>query len=134
MNKLTAAFSLLLILFAGQATAHAQSDLDQLADKLQDIIKSEKRDWKCHAEEEPKLGATAERTVHCWSSSRGVRISILSYNSAVDAQTAQRESVQKIVRIDSVNTHQLSGIGDEAWTIGSWGENIDLRKGKFPVG
>jgi hypothetical protein len=123
MNKLTAAFLLLLTLLVGQA--FAQSELGWMAGKLVDVLKTERPEWHCE-QGEPMLGSSDVKVVHCHFSRRILTLALYSFDSVADAERWLLKGTG-----NDRQRRRLSGIGDEAYRWFLDEPNLTLRKGKF---
>ena len=126
MHKIIWAAALFLTVLAGQALA--QSELQQLSDKLAETVRAINPEWResrgggAHAAEDVVV-------VESWSfSHRRVSVSIVRHSSVAEAQAA----LQKFMLYEQ-DKKQISDLGDEAWGRGMYGADIALRKGRFTV-
>ena len=126
MPKIIATALLLLTVLVGQAAA--QSEIQQLADRLSESVKAEKPQWQ-HRRGGGAHAAEDAVVVQSWSfSHRGVSVSIVSHASVAEAQAA----LEKFLFYEK-DKRRIGALGDEAWGWGMYGADIALRKGRFTV-
>jgi hypothetical protein len=146
MHKMTAAAMLLLTVLVGQAVA--QSELQQLADRLAEAVKAEKPEWlqyESHIDGrggKRELVRVAEKKwdwrykrrdgelvalVESWSFSN--RTASVSFRLDDSVAAAQRSL--KMLLSSEQKGQPLSDLGDEAWSWGPDAAWIAMRKGRL---